>query len=123
MASSESTVDKARKLLEERAKELEHELRQIEHALAGLGSRIRRRGPGRPRKSKAASKGSGKQRRRRKGGTRAEHAVKYLEKNPGATAPEIAKSMGIKPNYVYRVMGELQSDGKVRKEGKGYVAV
>jgi CRP-like cAMP-binding protein len=120
LASSDSTVDKARKLLEDRAKELEHELRQIEHALAGLGSRLRR-GPGRPRKSKAAAGSTGKRRRRRKGGTRAEHALKYVDKHPGATASEIAKSMGIKPNYVYRVMGELQQDGKVRKKGKGYV--
>lgn len=122
MPSSESTVDKARKLLENRAKELQRELHQIEQALAGLGSRIRR-GPGRPRKTKSSSAGSGKKRRSRKGGTRAEHALKYVEKNPGATAPEIAKSMGIKPNYVYRVMGELQADGKARKKGKGYVAV
>jgi hypothetical protein len=30
--------------------------------------------------------------------------------------------MRIQPNYVYRVMGELQKQGKVRKTGKGYVA-
>jgi hypothetical protein len=30
--------------------------------------------------------------------------------------------MSIKPNYVYRVMSELQADGKVRKEGRGYHA-
>ena len=75
--------------------------------------------------SRAASRsnGSGKRRRRRRGGTRAEHALKHLEANPGATAPEIASALGIKPNYVYRVLGELKKDGRVRKDGKGYRAV
>ena len=31
--------------------------------------------------------------------------------------------MGIKPNYVYRVMGELQKDGRVKKKSRGYYAV
>ena len=26
------------------------------------------------------------------------------------------------PDYLYRVVGNLQSDGAVKKEGKGYVA-
>ena len=30
--------------------------------------------------------------------------------------------MNIQPNYVYRVMGELQKQGKVKKKGKGYQA-
>lgn len=112
-------VEKARSLLEERREELRSELDQIEQALAGLNGR--RRGPGRPRKSGSTARGSGgKRRRRRKGGTRAEHALKHVTANPGATAGEIAKAMGIKPNYVYRVMADLESDGKVRKDGKGY---
>jgi hypothetical protein len=28
--------------------------------------------------------------------------------------------MGIKPNYLYRVMPQLQKDGKVRKRGNGW---
>lgn len=112
-------VDKARSLLENRQRELREELDQVEQALAGLNGR--KRGPGRPRGSTSkTSRGASKRRRRRRGGTRAEHAIKYIGENPGATAPEIASAMGIKPNYVYRVMGELEKDGKVRKEGKGY---
>ena len=30
--------------------------------------------------------------------------------------------MNIKPNYVYRVMSELESDGKVTKKGREYHA-
>lgn len=112
-----TTVDKARALLEERREELNRELREIESAISSLGGR--RRGPGRPRGS-TAKRAAGKRRRRRRGGTRSEHALKHLESNPGATASEIAKGLGIKPNYVYRVMAELEKDGRVRKEGKGY---
>lgn len=117
-------VEKARGLLEERRAELTEELDQIEKALAGLNG-TRKRGPGRPRGSgsKTATRSGPKRRRRRRGGTRAEHALKYVEAHPGANASEIAKSMGIKPNYVYRVMAELEKDGKVRKNDKGYHSV
>jgi hypothetical protein len=122
-----TAVDKARALLETRREELRSELDQIEQALAGLGGR--RRGPGRPRGSGSRSaasgtvRGGGKRRRRRRGGTRADHALKHVTANPGASASEIAAAMGIKPNYVYRVMAELEKDGRVRKDGKGYYAV
>lgn len=117
--AADTTVDKARSLLESRRDELKSELDQIEKALSGLGGK--RRSPGRPRGSSAATRSSGgKRRRRRRGGTRAEHALKYVGENPGASASDIAKKLGIKPNYVYRVMADLEKDGKVRKEGKGY---
>ena len=119
-----TAVDKARALLEARREELTNELEQIERALAGLGSG-RRRGPGRPRGSGARTSSSGRtgKRRRRRGGTRADHALKHVSEHPGASASEIASAMGIKPNYVYRVMAELEKDGRVRKDGKGYFAV
>ena len=113
---SSNAVDKARALLIERREELRKELAQIEDALAGLGGERRR--PGRPRG--AGSRPVGKKRRRRRGGTRAEHALKCVTESPGLTAAEIAAKLGIKPNYVYRVMAELESDGSVRKDGKGY---
>ena len=123
MASGADTVDKARALLEERRQELRAELDQIESALRGLGGT--RRGPGRPRGSGSKTSGTRTpaKRRRRRGGTRADHALAHIEANPGATAAEIASAMGIKPNYVYRVMAELEKDGHVRKDGKGYHAI
>jgi hypothetical protein len=36
---------------------------------------------------------------------------------------ELARMMNITPpNYLYRVVANLQADDAVRKEGKGYVA-
>jgi predicted transcriptional regulator len=128
MAEGSNVLDKARGLIEERLKELDEERTRLERALADLKGT--RRGPGRPRgttsststRRKTASAGSGKRRRRRRGGTRAEQALKQVTANPGIRASEIATNMNIKPNYVYRVMSELQEDGRVRKDGRGYHA-
>jgi sugar-specific transcriptional regulator TrmB len=123
MAEKSGAVDQAKVLLEERRAELRSELDQIESALSGLNGGARR-GPGRPRGSRSSTRsGGGKRRRRRRGGTRADHALSFVRDNPGATASAVAEAMGIKPNYVYRVMAELEKDGKVRKDGKGYHAL
>jgi DNA-binding IscR family transcriptional regulator len=39
---------------------------------------------------------------------------------PGITIPQIAESMKIEPNYLYRVMPRLLEDGQVRREGQGW---
>ena len=43
-----------------------------------------------------------------------------MKAKPGITIPELADSMGIQANYLYRVMPGLQKDGKVKKRGKGW---
>jgi predicted HTH transcriptional regulator len=109
-------LDQARSLIEARLKELNEEKARLERTLAGLtDGRSGRRRPGRPR-------GSTTRRRRRRSGTRADQAVKIISENPGITASEIAERMKINPNYVDRVMGELQKDKRVRKRGRGYTA-
>jgi hypothetical protein len=103
----------------------------------------RRRGPGRPRGSvsrkkatttatataapaKAAAKKAGRpagRRRagRRKGsGTRAAEALSFVQGQPGITIPELAAKMGIKQNYLYRVLPGLEQEGKVQKQGRGW---
>lgn len=116
MASTSKTVDEAAALLRDRLRELEAERTQLERALANLtGGRPARRGPGRPRGSGAAPK-----KRRRRRGTRSDQAVKLIAANPGISASEIAKRMKIKPNYMYRVLGDLQKEGRVRKDGRAY---
>ena len=113
-ATTSNVLNEARSLVEKRLKELDQERTRLERALADLtGGTPGRRRPGRPR-------GSGGGRRRRRGGTRAAEAVKIVSSNPGVTASEIAKKMKIKPNYLYRVMGDLQKEGQVRKRGRGY---
>jgi transposase-like protein len=113
--NASNVLDEARALVEKRLKELNDERARLERALADLtGGRVGRRRPGRPRGSSTRS------RRGRRGGTRADQAVKIVTANPGITASQIATQMKIKPNYLYRVMAELQKDGRVSKRGRGY---
>src|SRR3954454_10725668 len=115
-----SAVDQAAALLKERISELERELAKLQRALANLTEgREGRRGPGRPRGSRTTGS---RTRRRRRGGTRADQAVRLIKANPGISASEVARKMKIQPNYMYRVLGDLQKEGKVKKSGRKYTA-
>ncbi len=119
MADATNAVAEATNLLRTRLKELDGERAKLERALASLtGGREGKRGPGRPRGSAAAPARPGK--RRRRGGTRADHAVKLIGERPGISASEIAKELRIKPNYMYRVLADLIKEGRVRKDGRSY---
>ena len=156
-------LDDRRREISERLKELKpfvdefHRLEEAAGALAGVvgtaASEARtvvttgRRGPGRPRGSRARKKakkaavvtatatapkakaparkkpGRPPKRRagRRKGsGTRAAQALSFVQGQPGITIPELAAKMGIKQNYLYRVLPGLQSEKKVEKKGRGW---
>jgi hypothetical protein len=95
----------------------------------------RRRGPGRPRgsgRARAAAKAkpaagrkpgrpAGRRAGRRKGsGTRAAEALSFVQGQPGITIPELAAKMGIKQNYLYRVLPGLEQENKVHKQGRGW---
>jgi predicted HTH transcriptional regulator len=99
-------------------------LEKAQEALAGM-EQPRRRGPGRPRGSTNRPKAANgrRRRRRRSGGTRGEQALAVVRQNPGITVSELGDQLGIsQKNYLYRVMANLQEDGAVRKEGKGFHA-
>jgi hypothetical protein len=98
-------------------------LERAKAALEGVESPTRR-GPGRPRASGGSASGNGRRRRRRRqGGTRAQQALEVVRQQPGVSVRELSERLGVKhPNYMYRVMNELEGDGAVRKEGRGYVA-
>jgi ribosomal protein S25 len=136
MPSTTHVLDEARDLVTKRLAELDEERKRLERALAELGGKVigrggRRKGRrGRP-KGSGAKKAKGKARsstrrrstgRRKRSGGRADQAVKLVEKNPGISASEIAKRMKIKPNYLYRVLGELEKEGRVKKKGRAYSA-
>jgi predicted HTH transcriptional regulator len=120
MPSVTGAVEQAASLLKDRISELEKEVARLQRALSNLtDGRQGRRGPGRPRGAAATTT---TRRRRRRGTTRADQAVKIISANPGITASEIAKQMRIKPNYLYRVLGDLQKEGRVKKSGRSYTA-
>jgi len=130
MPNTSNVLNEAREMVQKRLAELDDERKRLERALAELGGKVTRRGPGRPpgsgrrgpgRPPKAATAaGKPVRRRRRRGGTRADQAVSLVEKSPGISASEIAKSMKIKPNYLYRVLSELEGEGRVTKKGRQY---
>jgi len=126
-----NVLDEARDLVQKRLADLDEERKRLERALAELGGKApaARRGPGRPRgsaSSRATTSAAApaaaptKRRRRRKGGTRADQAVDLITKNPGISASDVAKTMKIKPNYLYRVLGDLEKEGRVKKDGRNY---
>jgi hypothetical protein len=78
-------------------------------APAGGGSSAGRRGSG-----------SGRRGRPKGSGTRGAEALALVRARPGITIPEIAAEMGIKQNYLYRVLPGLADDGLVRKDGRGW---
>ena len=110
-------IDAAVKAIEDRIGVLRDELKRLEAASAALGGG-RRRSARRPARAT-----SGRRRGRPRGsGTRALQAEKLVRENPGITISELASKMKIKPNYLYRVLPQLQKDGKVRKRGSGWHA-
>jgi hypothetical protein len=122
-------VDSTVKDIDQRLRELKTEASKLEAARAALVGT--RRGPGRPRGSASsaaatptASRGTsrrraarrpGRPRGRRGGNTRANQALELVRNQPGIKIPEIAKAMGIEPNYLYRVMPRLETDGQVKR--------
>jgi CRP-like cAMP-binding protein len=120
-------VDTTVKDIDSRLKELQDELRKLEAARAALVGTARR-GPGRPPRAAAAATESapkrgrrpGRPRGRRGGNTRSNQALELVRSQPGITIPQIAESLKIEPNYLYRVMPKLVSDGLITRDGQGW---
>jgi hypothetical protein len=143
-------LDEKRREIAQRLKELQpsvDEYNRLEAAAAALqgvrgpsasaSASPRRRGPGRPRGSvsrktatatpaartgrKKAGRPSARRAGRRKGsGTRGAEALAFVQGQPGITIPELAAKMGIKQNYLYRVLPGLEQEKKVSKQGRGW---
>jgi sugar-specific transcriptional regulator TrmB len=123
MPSTTHVLDEARDLVKKRLAELDDERKRLERALSELGGKVTARTgrrPGRPRGSGTKTTTTGPKKRRRRKGTRADQAVALVEGSPGISASDIAKSMKIKPNYLYRVLGDLEKEGRVKKKGRQY---
>lgn len=131
-------VDTTVKEIDERLRELQDEASRLEAARTALTGGRRR--PGRPRGATArttgastrttrttrartgrrASAGPRTRSARRGGNTRAVQALELVRKQPGVTIPELAKAMKIQPNYLYRVLPRLASDGQIKRDGQGW---
>jgi len=90
---------------------------------AATATRRRAAAPRAARTARARKPASGGRRGRPRGsGTRALQTLELVKAKPGITIPEIAAAMGIKQNYLYRVLPGLEKDGKVKKHDRGWHA-
>jgi Winged helix-turn-helix DNA-binding len=84
---------------------------------ASSGTSRRRRSASRPRTTTS----SGARRGRPRGsGTRGKQALELVRAKPGISIAELAEAMGIKANYLYRVMPSLEAEGQVAKRDGGW---
>jgi hypothetical protein len=91
-------------------------------------AKVERKKPGRPKAgSKAVGRPAGKAEQAKRGGgrpkgsgKRAGEVLSLVQDRPGITIPELAAKMGIKQNYLYRVMPGLEEEGKIEKQGRGW---
>jgi predicted Rossmann fold nucleotide-binding protein DprA/Smf involved in DNA uptake len=121
-------LSELRSSLEKRLRELEPfikehaQVREALDALHGVGKRAQGAAAsaakrGRAARGRSPSRGPG---RPRGTGSRAQEALKLVHQHPGITIAEIAKRMKIQANYLYRVLPQLEKDGKIEKREKGY---
>jgi hypothetical protein len=111
-------------------KPLVDEYQRLDAAAAALdgvppsmhGTAATRHAPARAKAAAARKRGAtdGRRGRPKGSGTRGAEALALVKENPGITVPEIAEKMGIKQNYLYRVLPGLAQDGLVVKDGRGW---
>ena len=122
------TIKKIRSDFEKRLRELEPLVQEHAHvrealdALKGVGTRVERAAKSTTRRARSAGATAAAKRPGRPPGTggRAQEALKLVHQHPGITIGELAKRMKIKANYLYRILPQLQKEGKVEKRDKGY---
>jgi CRP-like cAMP-binding protein len=115
-----AVVSDIRKQIERRISELEPlvaEYHQLQRMLSGLDdfedSAPAKRTPRKRDRSRATAG-------RRRTGTRADESVRIVRERPGITASEIAETMGIDVNYLYRVLPRLEREGAIVRQGRGW---
>jgi hypothetical protein len=117
-------LDDKRKEIDARLRELRplveeyNRLEKASAALAGVGGAAQR--PATSGRRRRSSAGGGRRGRPRGSGNRAKQALELVRTRPGITISEMADAMGIQPNYLYRVMPTLESEGHVAKRDKGW---
>jgi hypothetical protein len=117
-------LDEKRKEIDARLRELRplvEEFNRLEKAAAALsGVGGTQRAATARRRSGGGGGNSNRRGRPRGSGNRAKQALELVRTRPGITISEMAGAMKIQPNYLYRVMPTLESEGQVVKRDKGW---
>src|SRR5918992_5467273 len=118
-------LDEKRKEIDARLRELRpqvdeyNRLEQAAAALSGVDGGAQRTAAA-PRRRSSGAGGASRRGRPRGSGNRAKQALEEVRTRPGITIAEMATAMKIQPNYLYRVMPTLESEGQVVKRDKGW---
>ncbi|MGH3117299.1 MAG: hypothetical protein ACRDQ2_09340 [Gaiellales bacterium] len=113
--------------LEEKRSEIDARLKELkplhEEYLTLQKARAALQGVDRPRR--AASPRKGRRGRPRGSGGTSKKAIAAIRKSPeGITVTELARELKMRhPNYLYRVLPQLEAQGAVRKDGTRWHAV
>ena len=119
-------LEEKRREISARLKELRDEVQRLEAAERALGGartpapRAKKAAAPRARRNGTPAKGTGRRGRPKGSGQRAQQALELVRTKPGITIPEMAEAMGIKQNYLYRVVPDLAKQGLVSKSGRGW---
>ena len=117
-------LDEKRKEIDARLRELRplvdeyNRLEKAASALSGVGGN--RRTVAAARRRSSGARGGSRRGRPPGSGNRAKQALEVVRTRPGITIAEMATAMKIQPNYLYRVMPTLESEGQVVKRDKGW---
>jgi hypothetical protein len=115
-------LDDKRKEIDARMRELRplvDEFNRLEKAAAALAGLDGAQRPARRRRSGTGAS-TGRRGRPRGSGNRAKQALELVRARPGISISEMADAMKIQPNYLYRVMPTLESEGQVVKRDRGW---
>jgi hypothetical protein len=113
-------LDEKRKEIDSRLRELRplvdeyQRLEKAAAALQGVGNSAA------PARARGRRRGAARRGRPRGSGTRSKQALELVRTRPGITIAEMADAMGIKANYLYRVMPSLEAEGQVKKQDGGW---
>jgi hypothetical protein len=114
------------KFLEEKRSEIDARLKELkplhDEYLTLQKAKEALEGVERPKRSAAGARRGRRGRPRGSGGT-SKKALAVIRKNPGITVSQLARELKMRhPNYLYRVLPQLESQGAVRKDGTGWHA-
>ena len=112
--------------LEEKRSEIEARLKELkplhDEYLTLQKAKQALDGVDRPKRAASTPRRGRRGRPRGSGGTSAK-ALAAIRQKPGITVTELARELKMRhPNYLYRVLPQLESQGAVRKDGKGWHA-
>jgi hypothetical protein len=123
-AAMTDLLDSIRKQIDARIRELRplvDEAASLEAALAALGGSGPAATPSSPARRTRRRRARRPPGRASRGQTR-ELLIDHLRANPGSTAGDVAKALGLKPNSVSTRLAQLAKSGELVKAARGYSA-